>query len=177
MKTIVIYQSKTGFVKKYVQWIAEELSADVFEVSKVDINWLADYDTVVYGGSLHAVGINGVKFITKNMDRLKDKRLVAFASGASPSNAKVIKAVMNNNFTLNQQKQIAFFYLRGGFNYEKLPPFDKVLMTLLRWKIKIKKLLKKDLIPDEIGMLAFFDKPVDFTRKEYICEIVDYIKS
>lgn len=177
MKTIVIYQSKTGFVKKYAQWIAEELSADIFEVSKVDINRLTDYDAVVYGGSLHAVGINGVKFITKNLDQLKDKRLVVFASGASPSSKEVIKAVLNNNFTLDQQKCIEFFYLRGGFDYDKLPPFDKALMTLLRWKIEIKKLQKKELIPDEVGMLAFFDKSVDFTKKEYIAEIVDYINS
>lgn len=177
MKTIVIYKSKTGFVRNYAEWIAEKLSADIFEVSKVNINMLTTYDTVVYGGSLHAVGINGIKLITKNIDKLKDKRLVVFASGASPSNEEVIKAVMNNNFTPDQQKHIKFFYLRGGFNYNKLPPFDKVLMTLLSWKIKIKKKQKKELIPDEIGMLAFLDKPVDFTKKKNIDEIVTYINS
>jgi len=35
MKTIVIYMSKTGFVKKYAEWIAAELSADIFEAAKV----------------------------------------------------------------------------------------------------------------------------------------------
>jgi len=175
MKTIVVYKSKTGFVRNYAQWIAEELSADIFEVSKVNINMLTTYDTVVYGGSLHAVGINGVKFITKNIDKLKDKKLVVFASGASPSNEDVIEAVVNNNFTLDQQKHIEFFYLRGGFNYNKLPPFDKALMTLLSWKIKIKKMQKKELIPDEIGMLDFLDKPVDFTKRKNIEEIVTYI--
>ena len=58
MKTIVIYKSKTGFVRKYAEWIAEDLLADIFEVSKVNINMLAKYDTVIFGGSLHAVGIN-----------------------------------------------------------------------------------------------------------------------
>ncbi|MBX4266827.1 flavodoxin domain-containing protein [Clostridium estertheticum] len=177
MKTIVVYKSKTGFVRNYAEWIAKELSADIFEISKVNINMLTTYDTVVYGGSLHAVGIIGVKFITENIDKLKTKKLVVFASGASPSSEKVIKEVRNNNFTSDQQKHIEFFYLQGGFNYNKLPPFDKVLMTLLSWKIKIKRKQKKELIPDEIGMLAFLENPVDFTKKENIDEIVIYINS
>ena len=35
MKTVVIYKSRTGFTKKYAEWISEELSADIFDVSKV----------------------------------------------------------------------------------------------------------------------------------------------
>ena len=29
VKTLVVYWSKTGFVKKYAEWIAEELKADL----------------------------------------------------------------------------------------------------------------------------------------------------
>lgn len=175
MKAVIIYKSKTGFVKKYAEWIAEDLLADIFEVSKVNLNMLTKYDTVIYGGSLYAVGINGVKFITKNIDKLMGKRIVVFASGASPSSEEVIKEVITHNFTSDQQKHIKFFYLRGGFNYNKLPPFDKVLMTLLKWKIKTKK--KKELTSDEIGMLEAYDKPADFTRKSNIEEIVSYVNS
>jgi hypothetical protein len=84
---------------------------------------------------------------------------------------------VNNNFTPDQQKHIEFFYLRGGFNYNRLLPFDKMLMTLLSWKIKIKKKQKKELIPDEIGMLAFLDKPVNFMKRKNIGEIIIYILS
>ena len=122
MKTIVIYKSKTGYVRKYAEWIAEDLVADIFEVSKVDINMLIKYDTIIYGGSLHAVGINGVKFITKNIDKLKGKKVVVFASGASPSSTTVIKEVMTNNFTPEQQKLIKFFdaCIVGSFNASKV---------------------------------------------------------
>lgn len=30
-KTVVIYKSKTGFAKKYAQWISEELHCDLME--------------------------------------------------------------------------------------------------------------------------------------------------
>jgi len=41
MKTVVIYKSKTGFAKKYAEWIAEELVADILDVSMVTSNMLA----------------------------------------------------------------------------------------------------------------------------------------
>lgn len=175
MKTVVIYKSKTGLTKKYAEWIAEDLSADIFDVSRVNINMLTTYDTVVYGGSLYAVGISGVKLITKNINKLKGKKVVVFATGASPSRSEAIREVTDKNFTPEQQKYIKFFYLRGGFNYNKLNYFDKFLMTLLKWKIKNKK--QEELSSDEIGMLAIYDKPVDFTDKKNIDKIITYINS
>lgn len=173
MKAIVIYKSKTGFAKKYAEWIAEELSADIFDVSKVNINILESYDVVIYGGSLYAVGINGIQWITKNLGKLKDKKVIVFATGASPGREEVIEEIKNKNFTLEQQERIQFFYFRGGFDYSKLKPFDKMLMTLLKWRLK----RKKELTPDEKGMLAIYNKPVDFTRKKNIEELIDYINS
>ncbi|WP_298847051.1 flavodoxin domain-containing protein [Clostridium sp.] len=173
MKTIVIYKSKTGFTKKYAEWIGEALSADIFDVSKVDINIVTDYDTVIYGGSLYAGGIIGVKYITKNLDKIKGKKVVVFATGASPSSDEVIREVKDKNFTLQEQKHLQFFYLRGGFDYSKINPFDKALMTLLKWKIK----MKKELTPEAKGMLAMYDKPIDFTLRKNIDEIITYVNS
>ena len=136
MKTVVIYKSKTGFTKKYAKLIAEDLSADIFEVSDVNIHNLTTYDNIIYGESLHAIGIIGVKLITQNIKKFKDKKVVAFATGASPSSNNVINEVIDKNFTSEQQKYIKFFYLRGGFNYSKLNFLDKILMSLLKFKIE-----------------------------------------
>lgn len=173
MKTIVVYKSKTGFTKKYAEWIAEDLSADLFEVSKVNIDILTQYDTIIYGGSLYAVGIIGVKLITKNINNLKDKKVIVFATGASPARNDAIKEVTDKNFTQDEQKYIKFFYLRGGFNYSKLNAFDKFLMTLLKWKIKHKK--QEELSNDEIGMLSIYDKPVDYTLRKNVESIIAYV--
>jgi len=177
MKTVVIYKSKTGFTKKYAEWISEELSADILNVSEVTANMMTAYDTVIYGGGLYAVGINGVKFIAQDLDKLKDKKVVVFATGLSPLKKNTFNEVKNKNFTSEQQKFIRFFYLRGGFNYRKLNLFDKVLMTLLKTSIKWKMIRKKKLTSDEIGMLEVYDKPVDFTRKDKIDEIITYVTS
>ena len=175
MKTVVIYKSKTGFTKKYAEWISEELSADLFEASKVKPNMLAAYDTLIYGGGLYAVGINGVKYITKNLSNFKDKKVVVFATGVSPSRKEAINEVKDKNFTSEDQHYIEFFYLRGGFDFSKLKPLDKVLMTVLKWKINMKPV--KKMTPDERGMLACYDKAVDFTRKENLDELITYVIS
>lgn len=173
MKTIVIFRSKSGFVKKYAEWIAEELSADIYEASKVKVDMLMNYDTVIYGGGLYAVGINGVKLITQNLNKLKDKNVIVFASGASPYRKEIEIEVRNKNFTMEQQKYIHFLYLRGGFDFNKLKPFDKLLMILMKLKLK----RKRNLTSDEKGMLASYDTPVDFTRKKNIHEVIEYVKA
>ena len=174
MKIAVIYKSKTGFTKKYAEWIAEAVSADIFEISTVHIPMLDIYDTIIYGGSVHISEIIGVKLITENMDRLANKRLIVFAIGVSPLRKSVVMDVQNKNFDLMQQKKIKFFYLRGGFDYSKLNFLDKFLMTLLKWKIKRKN--KINLTADEIGMLAIYDKPADFTMKENIDTILNIVR-
>lgn len=176
MKSVVVYRSKSGFAKQYAQWIAEELKADIFEAQDVSAEMLKAYDKIVYGGGLYAVGINGLKLITHNLDQLKGKKIAVFATGATPPRKEDIEKVRDMNFTPLQQKQIGFFYLRGGFDYSKLTLADKVLMNMLKLRIRIKKRTGQ-LEADETGMLAAYDKPVGFTRKKNTEELIAYINS
>jgi menaquinone-dependent protoporphyrinogen IX oxidase len=173
MKTIIVYKSKSGFVKQYAEWIAAELSADIFEASRVTVNQLAAYDTVIYGGGLYIGGINGVKLVTQNLDKLAGKKVIVFASGATPPREEALVEVRNKNFTAEQLKRIKFFYLRGGFDYNKLTPVDKVLMTLMKLMLKG----KKEPTADERGMLAAYNEPADFTRKQNIEDLIAYARS
>lgn len=173
MKSVVIYMSQTGFTKKYAEWIAEELGADIFEVSEANADMLKNYDTIIYGGGLYAGGINGVKLITENISSLKDKKVIVFATGASMGRSKEINGVKDKNFTAEQQEHIKFFYLRGGFDYNKLNTFNKIIMTFLKWSLK----MRGDRTPDEQGMLDAYDHPMDCTKKENIQELVAYANS
>lgn len=174
MKTVVIYKSKSGFAKKYAEWIAEELSADIFDASKVKIGDIGAYDNIVYGGGLYELGISGVKLITRNLDKLEGKKIAVFGTGATPPREQDIISVRDRNFTPEQLTKLRFFYLRGGFDFSKLPPIYKFLMLLLKLKIKMKKESRR--VPDEKGMLAAYDKPADFARRKNIEELVAYIR-
>lgn len=180
MKTIVIYTSTTGFTKKYAEWIAANLGAELAEACSLAkanglrAGALASYDVVIYGGSLHAVGIRGLAKFKPSLAGLAGKKVIIFAVGATPDRKDVPEEVLAANFSPEERGRIRFFYLRGGFDYAKLGPVDKLLMTLLKLKLKSKG--KDERSPDERGMLASYAKPVDFTRRAYVDELVAYAK-
>jgi len=173
MKSIVIYKSISGFTQKYAQWIAQDLKADLFTTKELKGKSLIDYDTIIFGGSLHAVGINGVDVLKSQLTRLKNKKVIIFAVGASPFSPAVFTEVLNKNFSDEQQMDIRFFYFRGGFDYSKLDFKNKVLMTMLKWKIMSSR--KKTV--EEAGMLAAYSKPFDEVKRENLKELLAYAKS
>lgn len=170
MKTIVAYKSKTGYTKRYAEWIAEALNCDIKE--NPSFSDISDYDMIIYGGGMYVGGLNGVKLITKNFEKLSGKKLVLFAVGSNPGADKDIIPFWNRILSSEQQKKVGHFYLRGGFDFSKLGAGDKILMSMM------KKHLQKLENPgeDEIGLLEAYDNPVDFTDKENIRELLEYVK-
>ncbi|MDA3886244.1 MAG: flavodoxin [Candidatus Delongbacteria bacterium] len=166
---MVIYKSRSGFVKKYAEWISEELSADLKDYSQVSINDLSKYKTIIYGGGIYVSGINGIKLIMDNLDKLEEKKIIIFATGASTGKPEDIDNIKRKNFTYDQLKIIKFFYLRGGFDFKKLKFPYTVVMRLMKWKLRRQELLTAD----EQGMLDSFDEPTDFTSKENIKELIE----
>ena len=173
MKVVVVYKSISGFTKKYAEWIAEALKADIFKQEEINMNRLLEYDIIIYGGSLHAVGITGVNIIRKNVRQLKNKNIIIFVTGASPFTEEIVDEIKQKNFKEEEQKYIKLFYFRGGFNFNKLNFTNKIIMTLFKWKLQS----KRDKTPEEQGMLAAYSKPVDFTKKQNIKELTAYVDS
>ena len=73
-KIVVVYKSKYGSTKKYAEWIAKAAHADLFPCSKISIEKLMEYDTIIYGGGLYMVGIIGFSLIRDNFDKLKKQK-------------------------------------------------------------------------------------------------------
>ncbi|MDA3885613.1 MAG: hypothetical protein PF638_08475 [Candidatus Delongbacteria bacterium] len=169
VSTIVIYRSKSGFVKKYAEWISEELKSDIKEYSEVSIKDLGKYRTIIYGGGLYVLGINGIKFITDNFDKFEDKNIIIFATGASTGRPEDINNIQRKNFSYEQLKKIKFFYLRGGFDFKKLKFPYTLVMRVMKWKLSRQEILT----PDEQGMLDSFENPTDFTDRNNIKELVE----
>ncbi len=168
MSTIVICQSKTGFTRKYAEWIAKELNADLLEGTKVTQNDLNRYDLIIYGGGLYAGGINGAKKILGKLKPLQGKKVIVFATGLSPARPEIIREIAGRNFSPEQKAEIPFFYLRGGFDTAKLSALDRFLMNIMKRMLK----RKKNPTQDEQGMLAAYDQPLDFTKKEDLDELI-----
>lgn len=173
MKTIVIYRSKTGFTKKYANWIAQETDATLVDARKVSAGGLMRYDTIVFGGAMYAGGINGISLIKNNLWRYTGKNIIIFTLGATPVRPEIADEIRNKNFTAEEQKHIKFFMLRGGFDYDKLGFIDKILMNVL--KAKLRRI--KNPTADERGMLAAYERPMDFTSRKHIAPIVEAVEN
>ncbi|MBQ5331445.1 MAG: flavodoxin [Oscillospiraceae bacterium] len=169
MKTIVAYRSKSGYTKKYAQWIAEELGCDIKE--DPELSDILGYDTIICGGGMYAGGFNGGKLITKNLDKLSGKKIALFAVGSNPGREHEMKVFWDRVLTHEQQGYIGCFYLRGGFDYGKLSAADKVLMQMLKLRLQS----KKERTEDEQGMLDAYDTPVDFSDRENIRPLIRFV--
>jgi len=170
-KVVVVYRSKSGYTKNYATWLSEKLKCDLLEGTKTKAKDLLGYDTIIYGAGLYAIGINGINLIINNYDLLKNKRLIVYTVGASPVREETTQEVRKANIPVELSDKIQLFYLRGGFDYSRLTPFNKILMTLM--KIKLKHTKNPD--ADTRGMLASYDHPLDFTNIKYIDPILKYI--
>ena len=169
MKTIVAYKSKSGYTKTYAEWLAQELGCDIKE--NAELSDIIGYDTIIYGGGMYAGGFNGIKLITKNLDKLSGKKIALFAVGSNPGREHEMQPFWDKVLTAEQQKNIGHFYLRGGFDFSKLTSGDKILMKML--KVRLQKLKKRT--EDEQGMLDAYVTPVDFRNKENIRPLLDYV--
>jgi menaquinone-dependent protoporphyrinogen IX oxidase len=175
LRIAVVYTSTTGFTQKYAKWIAEDLDGDYLALKDMKIEDFYKYDFFVYGGSLHAVGIKGLKEFKERMETLENPKWIVFAVGATPVKDDVVPLLMSENLTKEEQKRIKLFYFRGGFDYDALKFKDKMMMLLLKLKIKMKP--QKDRTPDEKGMINVYDQRTDFSQKKSIDRLVAYVRS
>lgn len=167
----MVFRSKSGYTKKYAQWIAEKCGAELLDGKDTGIDDLLKYGTVVYGGGLYASGINGLSLIRDNMDKLSGKKLIVFAVGATPVRPEIYEEVKKMNLPDDRFGSVRFFMLRGGFDYGRLGFADKMLMNLLRIKLKS----RKNPTADERGMLAAYSRPMDFTSEKALEPIIKAI--
>ncbi|MEL7626453.1 MAG: flavodoxin domain-containing protein [Anaerolineaceae bacterium] len=171
-KCVVIYKSKTGFTEKYANWIGEELQCEVYPVENSNLVHLQDYNLVIFGGGVRAGKIDGVKFIDKFRNSFSGKKLILFATGATPTNEiEAIERVRSMNVPRNSG--IPFFYFSSGFNYEKMKGLDKFFMSIARGMMR----RMKDNEDAQNSMVADMKNSYDHSSREYIKPLVDYVKS
>jgi len=168
MRIAVLYRSKSGYTERYARWISEQLSADLLRVDDIRSTNLAPYGLIIYGAGLYAAGIHGLKALLRQMESTPEKRLMVFAVGVTPARPEVVPELIAKNLPSPLQGKIPLFYLRGGFNADRLTAVDRFLMAVLKLKLRMKPRLS----PDERGMLAACEKPVDFSSPNQLTELI-----
>lgn len=128
MRLLVVYTSKTGFTKRYAQWLAEDLSGDCFPLEQAARVDFSGYDAVAFGSSVHAGGVRKLAWLKKRLPALAGKRVALFFTGAMPPEEKTVEQCVAQNLTPQERQQVKAFYLWGGLNYQAMGPVDKWMM-------------------------------------------------
>lgn len=173
MKTIVIYNSQTGFTKRYAEWIAEATGADCLELSAAKKKDLTTYEAIIFGGWACAGRINKISWFKGNIDKWTDKKLIAFCVGASPIDNPEIEVALKQNFNEPELKKVKTFYCPGGFNYEKMSVPSKLMMKMFLKTLKA----KKEKTTEEQIMIKMISSSYDISDKIYIEPILQYLKT
>ena len=181
MKTLIIYNSQTGFTEKYANWIAEKLEAKCVSVKEAKNEKIMDFDRVIFGGWCCAGSISKLNwFLPKISEIVKDenKKIAIFGCGASPIENPEVKDALEKISNLIETKlskkfdNLGIFYCPGGFNYEKMNMGSKIAMKMF---IKMLESNKNKTEKDEV-MIKMISSSYDISDKRHIEAILEFVK-
>ena len=176
MKTIVIYSSKYGHTKRYAQWLAAELNADICDIKSLNVSSLKDYSVIIFGSSLYAGTNKAAGLLVKHFEQIKDKKVALFTCGImdvdNDANMIEINKELDKVITPEIRKQVKIFHLRGGIDSENLTFLHKMMIKFPYSQI-IKKPENERTATDK-DFLAIYGRTIDFSDKKMIEPIVQY---
>lgn len=173
-KGLIVYQSKYGATKKYVDMLREEIPCDVFATSDCGKLALEEYDWIILAGGIYAGGISGLHQLQKRYHRRPNQRFAVFCVGASPFDENALAEIKARNLRGDLQNA-PVFYGRGAWDESKMSWKDRTLCGLLR-----KAVAKKNNASDEPWIRALLlsaGKACDWTDKGYLDPLLEFIRT
>ena len=171
MKTIVIYNSQTGFTKQYAQWISKKTGAECVALNKAKKMDLSGFDTIAFGSWMMAESVNKFKWFKKNVSKWQGKKLLVFCVGASPAENPDLDKMLSKYTDDEALRGVEFFYCPGGLRYEKMPSVHRVMMRMFL------KMLgsKKDKTPEDVAQIEMISNSFDGSDIKYAEPVAEYI--
>lgn len=170
---LVLYKSKYGSTKKYVQWLQEETGCDVFPAEEYKNGDFSGYSTVIFAGGIYAGGIAGLSVLKKNLRSLSGKYVAVLAVGASPFDQKAFDQVKAQNMR-GLPEGIPVFYARGAYDEKKMSLKDRTLCRMLKKTLAGKEL--SQLEPWQQALMEAGDEGHDWTDSKELVPLLKYLK-
>ena len=126
MKTIVLYESKSGSTQRYAEDIAKAIHAEAMPLKKFKFKQVDEFDTIVFGGWVRGGVIRGVDEFLANWEKMKEKNVIIFAVGMSVPNPDTRAQLISSN--LLDMYHLRFYMVQGKFDFNKLNPIEKMLI-------------------------------------------------
>lgn len=159
---VIVYESKTGFTKRYADMLATKTGLKVFwvkELSKVNHD-----EGIIFLGWMRAGKIQG-------LDKLRKYNVKAVcASGTARTAEPNTDAVIARN----KIEHIPFFYLRGGcYPLKELKGMDKIMLYMFLNMLKSRK--DKDEKLEEA--ISIIENGFDGVKEENLMSILEWLNT
>lgn len=162
LSMVIVYESKTGFTKKYADMLGGKTKLKVFRLK--EISKISKDEEIIFLGWMKVGKIQG-------LSKLKNYNIKAVCgSGTAPSAEPDNETVIARNKIEN----IPFFYLRGGcLPLNELKGMDKIMLYMFT------KMLKSRKDSDEKTKEAIFniENGYDGVKEKNLEEIISWIEA
>lgn len=176
MSTIIIYTSKTGYTEQYAQMLSEVLGCEAVKSSQLNQLNLEDYDTIVYGGGIRSLKINGLKHILPKLNQLEGKKIALFAVGITENTEANTTSLEEKNIDDNHV-DYPMFYMQGGFDPDRLSLFMRFMLHRMEKSIRKKESDDPDtLSTEDKEFLDFFQSPHEHIERDNLEKLIHYIR-
>lgn len=159
---IIVYESKTGFTKKYAEMLATKTGLNVFRVK--EISKFTKDEEIIFLGWLKAGKIQG-------LDKLRKYNVIAVCGSGSARTAEPSGEAMASR---NKIEDKPFFYLRGGcLPLKDLKGFDKLMLSMFLKMLKSRK--DKDEKTEEA--ISNLENGFDGVEEENLKPVIQWLNS
>lgn len=156
---VIVYESKTGFTKKYADMLAKKTNLKVFRVN--ELSNVSKEEKIIFLGWMNAGKIQG-------LNKLRNYNIKAVCGSGTGRTAEpnVETVIARNNIG-----STPFFYLRGGcLPLKKLKGMDKIMMSMF---VKILK-GRKDKDESLIEAIYNIENGFDGVKEENLLPILEW---
>lgn len=177
MNIIIVYRSKSGYTKRYMEMLSKSVEAKLVEQSHLGSIDIDSFDRIIYAGGVYAGKISGLKkFVAKLKGEALDK-LTVVAVGASPTTEVTVEKLIKDNLISESiVKRGAFFYLQGGFDPDKLNFALRAMLGSVAKKLsKKQKEAPETMTQEDNDFLNFFQTTNDQTSEEQLVPVIHYL--
>ena len=163
----IVYTSNTGFTERYARHLAQILKCEALSL-KDAISCVRKKSEIIYLGWVNAGKIEGLKKASKNF-----KPICVCGVGIAPPSDEVTVSLMDGNGL----HHLPFFYLHGGFDYDRLRGGNRLKMNIARSLLKKSIDKKENPTESEKNLLVILNNGADFVDVDKVKSIADWFYS
>lgn len=131
MKGVIIYKGKYGATRQYAEWLGEALQIPVYDPGLVSARMLAEYDFVVAGASVYAGRLLNRRWLKRNRNLLKAKKLFLFIVCASTiAEKEKLNDIILTNIPVDLIRLSDTYFLPGRLVQSKLSFIDRLILNM-----------------------------------------------